>query len=106
MKSYHILALWVVVILATLAPAARAVDTADTYRTVDGDTLSAIADKPEVYGDAQLWVPLWDANKAKLKSPEVVPGGIILTVPRGLSFEQIMTYRRRAATWPAPGTAE
>jgi nucleoid-associated protein YgaU len=81
------------------ALSAAAADLPDTYTTVDRDTLYAIADRPEIYGDHALWMALWEANKDVLPDPHAVAGGIVLKIPRDLSMLEILDYRRKAETY-------
>lgn len=55
----------------------------------DGDTLSAIAARPEVYDNANLWPLLLKANRDKLSHVDEVPVGIELVIPRNASPEEI-----------------
>lgn len=45
-----------------------------------GDTLSDIARRE--YGDPNMYIAIYEENKDKLRSPRVVPAGIILRVPK------------------------
>jgi hypothetical protein len=70
-----------------------------TYVTRDGDTLRSIAARPEIYGDADLWPLLLDANAEALgsKSPgKVLAEGSVLKVPRSLSVEMLDEAREKA----------
>jgi len=49
------------------------------YTVKKGDTLSSIA--RTFYGDAKLVKKIVDANKAKIKDPNVLPVGTVLTIP-------------------------
>ena len=55
----------------------------------EGDTLSAIAARPEVYGNADLWPLLLKANRDKLQRADEVPVGVELVIPRNASQEEI-----------------
>jgi len=55
----------------------------------EGDTLSAIAERPEVYGNANLWPLLLRANRDKLLRVDKVPVGVELVIPRNASPEEI-----------------
>ncbi len=55
----------------------------------EGDTLSAIAARPEVYGNANLWPLLLKANRDKLLRVDKVPVGVELVIPRNASPEEI-----------------
>lgn len=53
--------------------------TVKTYKVEKGDTLSTISKK--VYGHTKYWKNIYEANKDKLKSPDVVPQGMELKIP-------------------------
>lgn len=53
-----------------------------TYKVREGETLSEIAARPEVYGDAKEWPKIYNANKDKLKSPNRIYPGQMLRIPR------------------------
>ena len=55
----------------------------------EGDTLSAIAARPEVYGNADLWPLLLKANRGKFLRVDVLPVGIVLVVDRNATQEEI-----------------
>lgn len=70
-----------------------------TYVTQAGDSLRSIASRPEIYGDADLWPLLLDANEGSLGS--VSPGkrlqaGLSLDVPRSLSIDELDEAREKA----------
>lgn len=50
------------------------------YTVVAGDTLSAIAKK--VYGDADLYQQIFEANKPMLKDPNKIYPGQVLIIPK------------------------
>lgn len=56
------------------APAA-----ADTYTVKSGDSLSKIA--KHLYGDANSWHKIFDANRDKIKNPDLIHPGQVLTIP-------------------------
>lgn len=55
----------------------------------EGDTLSAIAARPEVYGNADLWPLLLKANRDKFLRVDEVPVGVELIIPRNASQQEI-----------------
>lgn len=55
----------------------------DAYAVQKGDTLWAIAAKPEIYGNANHWRRIFEANRELLKSPDRVRVGMTLKIPRG-----------------------
>ena len=54
-------------------------DTPRTYTVVAGDSLSKIA--KHVYGDASKWHAIFDANRDKIKNPDLIHPGEVLTLP-------------------------
>ena len=55
----------------------------------EGDTLSAIAVRPEVYGNADLWPLLLKANRGKFLRVDALPVGIVLIIDRNATQEEI-----------------
>ena len=53
-----------------------------SYRVKSGDSLIGIAAKPSVYGNASLWKKLFNANRDKIKNPNVIHPGLLLKVPK------------------------
>ncbi|PIQ83706.1 MAG: hypothetical protein COV75_06035 [Candidatus Omnitrophica bacterium CG11_big_fil_rev_8_21_14_0_20_63_9] len=60
----------------------------DAYTVQKGDTLWSIAAKPEVYGNANHWRRIFEANRELLKSPDRVRVGMTLKIPRGSGGEE------------------
>lgn len=52
---------------------------AQTYTVVRGDSLSKIAKR--VYGDANKWRLIHEANKASIKNPDLIYPGQVITLP-------------------------
>ncbi|MCC0704895.1 LysM peptidoglycan-binding domain-containing protein [Clostridioides sp. ES-S-0049-02] len=50
-----------------------------THKVIEGDTLFKIAKK--YYGNGDLWHKIYEANKDKIKSPNIIQNGWILIVP-------------------------
>lgn len=50
-----------------------------THTVVSGETLSKIA--KQYYGNANAWPKIFDANKDKLKNPDLIHPGQILKIP-------------------------
>lgn len=50
-----------------------------THKVVEGDTLFKIAKK--YYGNGDLWEKIYKANEDKIKSPNIIKNGCILTIP-------------------------
>lgn len=57
------------------APAAR------TYTVVSGDSLSKIA--KHVYGNANRWRDIFNANRDQLDNPDLIQPGQVLKLPAG-----------------------
>jgi nucleoid-associated protein YgaU len=52
---------------------------AKTYTVQRGDTLQKISQK--FYGTTRSWTKIYDANRGKLKKPDMVVAGKVLTIP-------------------------
>lgn len=50
-----------------------------TYTVVKGDSLSKIAKR--LYGDAQQWRKIYEANKDQIKNPDLIHPGQTFRVP-------------------------
>lgn len=50
-----------------------------TYTVVAGDSLSKIAKKQ--YGDANQWKKIFEANRDKIKNPDLIHPGQVLVIP-------------------------
>jgi nucleoid-associated protein YgaU len=59
----------------TPAPAAPA----KTHTVAAGESLSKIAKK--VYGDANQWKKIFEANKDQIKNPDLIHPGQVLKIP-------------------------
>lgn len=59
-----------------------------SYTVSEGEQLSSIAKRPDVYGDPLLWPLLYQANRDQIKDPRKIYTGQILTIPRNLSDEE------------------
>lgn len=59
---------------SSTAPAASS-----TYTVKSGDSLSHIA--KHLYGDASKWHQIYDANRDKIKNPDLIQPGWVLTIP-------------------------
>jgi nucleoid-associated protein YgaU len=61
------------------APAQTTSAGASTYTVVSGDSLSKIA--KHHYGDANKWHAIYEANRDKIKNPDLIHPGQVLTIP-------------------------
>ncbi len=71
-----------------------------TYTVEKCDDLWSISAKPQIYNDPWLWPLIWDANKAKIKDPNKIKEGTVLTIPRGVSDAAKAAARERAKKFP------
>jgi nucleoid-associated protein YgaU len=60
-------------------PGAAAPDYAQTHTVAAGDTLGKLAKK--YYGDAALYMTIFEANKDQLKDPNMIRVGQKLRIP-------------------------
>lgn len=77
---------------------------ASSYVTAAGDTLRSIAARPEIYGDAELWPVLQEANPKTLGSfspQQRLPEGKVLAIPRSLTADQMEEAREKARQYVA-----
>ena len=54
-------------------------DKPQSYTVKSGDSLSKIA--KHLYGDANKWHAIFDANRDKIKNPDLIQPGQVLTLP-------------------------
>ncbi|HMA29598.1 MAG TPA: LysM peptidoglycan-binding domain-containing protein [Thermoanaerobaculia bacterium] len=64
---------------SSTAPAPAGAAGTRTYTVVAGDSLSKIAKK--MYGDANRWKEIWEANKDKVMNPDLIYPGQELKIP-------------------------
>ncbi len=66
---------------SVVPPTVTAQTTAEDYVVAPGDTLRSIAQ--QVYGDAEQWVRIYDANRQAIgPNPDTITAGMHLSVPR------------------------
>ena len=61
------------------SPAPKDETVTRTYTVVAGDSLSKIAKK--IYGSANRWKEIWEANKDQIKNPDLIHPGQVLKIP-------------------------
>ena len=54
-------------------------DQSQSYTVQSGDSLSKIAKR--VYGDANKWHTIYEANRDTIKNPDLIHPGQVLTLP-------------------------
>lgn len=59
---------------------------AQTYTVVKGDSLSKIAKR--FYGDASQWKRIYEANRDRIKNPDLIQPGWTLSIPAGQGEER------------------
>jgi nucleoid-associated protein YgaU len=59
------------------------------YTVARGDTLRAIAAKPEVYGNPDMWPLLLKANQDKIQQADRIPVGLELRIDRNATPEAV-----------------
>lgn len=64
---------------STAPPAAPSPAADRTYTVVKGDSLSKIAKR--LYGDAQQWRKIYEANKDQIKNPDLIQPGQTFRIP-------------------------
>ena len=64
---------------STAPQGAPAPETEMAYTVVSGDSLSKIAKK--LYGDANKWRRIYEANTDQIKDPDLIHPGQILKIP-------------------------
>lgn len=64
---------------STATPPAPATAAPRTYTVAAGDNLSKIAKK--LYGDANKWKRIFEANREILKNPDLIRPGQVLKIP-------------------------
>ncbi len=75
-----------------------------TYVVKKGDCLWFIAGFKDIYGDSFLWPVIYNANKKKIKNPNLIYPGQKLLIPReGVSMDAVKKARKKAGA-PKPYT--
>ena len=69
---------------------------ATSYTVTDGENLFAIASRRKVYRDALLWPLIYKANRDQIKDPQQIYPGQRLTIPRGVSEQEMEEARNTA----------
>lgn len=64
-----------------------------SYTVTHGENLFAIAGRRKVYGDALLWPLIYKANRDQIKDPQQIYPGQRLTIPRGISKQEMEQAR-------------
>lgn len=79
-----------------------------TYKVKKGETLIDIAQRREIFNDRYMWPLIYKANRDQMRDPQLVFPGQVLSIPRDLSFEDIIEARKQTKAAPPyipPSTA-
>lgn len=82
--------------VATPSPPAPKPKLVDQVEVREGETLSNIAARREVYSDPMLWPLVYKANRDQIKDPKQIFPGQVLTIPRDKSDEEKEAAREEA----------
>ncbi|MEO0123896.1 MAG: LysM peptidoglycan-binding domain-containing protein [candidate division WOR-3 bacterium] len=58
------------------------IPTLDSYTVLPGDCLWMIASYLSIYSDAKKWPEIYEANKDKIKDPDLIHPKQVITIPR------------------------
>ena len=61
----------------------------DSYVVQQGNSLSSIAARPEIYDNATQWQRIFTANRDQLGSPDDLQPGMTLRIPRDGESEPV-----------------
>jgi len=83
--------------LAAKAKKKKAKGMMESYVVKKGDCLWSIAKMKGIYNDPFLWPVIYDANKNKIKNPNLIYPGQKLVIPRsGMTMDDIKDVRKKA----------
>jgi nucleoid-associated protein YgaU len=71
-----------------------------TYTVKRGETMVEIAQRREIFNDQFMWPLIYKANRDQIRDPKTVFPGQMLTIPRDLTFEDIIEARKQAEASP------
>jgi len=71
-----------------------------TYKVKRSETLVDIARRHEVFNDQFMWPLLYKANRDQIRDPKVVFPDQILSIPRDITYEDIIEARKMAEAAP------
>lgn len=88
---------------SSTAPMAPQVEQPRTVTVQAGDSLSKIAKRE--YGDANKWHAIYDANRDKIKNPDLIHPGQVFTLPPDESTSSSASASNAASTSASPTSA-
>ncbi len=71
-----------IVIMEEKMPRPKRKDLPTTYTVKKGDCLWFIAGYPEIYGNPLLWPKIYEANRDKIKDPDLIYPDQVFIIPR------------------------
>ena len=71
-----------------------------TYKVKKGETIIDIAKRREIFNDQYMWPLIYKANRDQIRDPKVVFPGQVLTIPRDITFEEIIEARKHSHASP------
>ncbi len=71
-----------------------------TYKVKEGETIIDIARRREIFNDQFMWPLIYKSNRDQMRDPKVVFPGQILSIPRDVSFEELIEARKQAGAPP------
>jgi nucleoid-associated protein YgaU len=71
-----------------------------TFTVKKGGTLIDIARRREMFNDQFMWPLIYKANRDQMRDPKIVFPGQVLSIPRDLTFEEIIEARKQAEAPP------
>lgn len=71
-----------------------------TYTVKPNETLVDIARRREVFNDQFMWPLLYKANRDQIRDPKVVFPDQVLSIPRDITYEDIIEARKMAEAAP------
>ena len=71
-----------IVIMEEEMPRPKRKDLPTTYTVKKGDCLWFIAGYPQIYGNPLLWPKIYEANRNKIKDPDLIYPGQVFIIPR------------------------
>ncbi len=71
------------------------------YVVKEGETLIDISARKEIFNDPYMWLLIYRSNRDQIRDPQFIYPGQKLSIPRNISYEDIIEARKQAAA-PEP----
>lgn len=86
---------------ALLQQLGKELSTSRKHQVASGESLWTISARPEVYANGYLWPLIWDANRDRIKNPDVLQAGQTLRIRPNPTVDEVVqaveTARNRMA---------